>query len=126
MSRGLVKIGRPLKFQSVKELQKQIDSYFDGCEASGEPVTVTGLCLALDTSRETVCDYQEKDAFSDTINRAKMRCMNYAEKQLYLARSANGPIFALKNFGWTDRREVDVSSGEVRYEIPIEVKRLTE
>jgi hypothetical protein len=47
--------------------------------------------------------------FVDAIKRAKLKCHNYAEKQLYLAKSAQGPIFALKNFGWKDTQNIEVS-----------------
>ena len=104
------KVGRPLKFQSVEEMQIEIDKYFNRCEETGEPVTVTGLCLALDTWRDVLMDYQEKDEFANTILRAKLKCQHYAEKQLYLAKSAQGPIFALKNFGWSDAKQVDIQN----------------
>jgi len=110
--------GRPLKFKSPEELQQRIDEYFKSVEeprVSGdtvwfEPITITGLALALDTSRQTLCDYDLKDEFTDTIKRAKLRCENYAEKMLYMGKSAAGPIFALKNFDWTDKQDVDITS----------------
>ena len=104
-------VGRPHKFQNVEELQQKIDAYFDsfkeGGENSGKPVTVTGLALALDTSRETLCDYQEKDEFSDALKKAKLRCEQYAEQRLYEG-AATGPIFALKNFGWKDSQDMNL------------------
>jgi hypothetical protein len=35
--------GRPLKFQSVKELQDQIDAFFANCDVKEEPYTITGF-----------------------------------------------------------------------------------
>lgn len=98
--------GRPKKFQSVKELQKKIDAYFVDCEEYEEPVTLTGLCIWLDTTRETLMDYQEADEFSDTIKKAKQRIENAYEKRL-IKRGNAGDIFALKQFGWTDKQEID-------------------
>lgn len=98
--------GRPKKFKSVKELQKKIDAYFVDCEENEEPVTVTGLCIWLDTTRETLMDYQESDEFSDTIKKAKQRIENAYEKRL-IKRGNAGDIFALKQFGWTDKQEID-------------------
>jgi hypothetical protein len=105
--------GRPLKFESVEALQTAIDKYFDsikepvvlGDNVYFEPATITGLALALDTTRETLCNYEDRPEFSDTVKRAKLRVEHYAEKQLYLGRSASGPIFALKNFGWRDTQD---------------------
>jgi hypothetical protein len=101
--------GRPLKFKSVKHLQDQIDAFFLKCETDKLPYTITGLALALDTSRETLCDYEGKDEYSDAIKRAKLMCQNYAEQRLYMGGQAAGPIFALKNFGWSDKHEVEHS-----------------
>lgn len=105
------KVGRPLKFQSVSELQKRIDEYFIDRDSTGKPYTITGLALWLDaSSRECLLNYQEKDDYFDTITRAKLRCQEYAESQLYTAKSSNGPIFALKNFGWSDAKQVDIQN----------------
>jgi hypothetical protein len=100
--------GRPLKFATPQALEKACDEYFADCEANKQPFTITGLALALDTSRETLCNYEEKDAFFDTVKRAKLKCENYAEKQLYTS-SPTGPIFALKNYGWKDKQETEHS-----------------
>ena len=105
--------GRPLKFSTPEELQAKIDAYFadlfDDDGKARRPVTITGLALALDTSRETLCDYQHRDEFSDTVLRAKLRVERFAEEQLYLCRNSNGPIFALKNFGWKDVQQKEIA-----------------
>lgn len=98
--------GRPKKFKSTKELQTLIDNYFLDCAENEEPVTVTGLCIWLDTTRETLMDYQESDEFSDTIKKAKQRIENAYEKRL-IKRGNAGDIFALKQFGWTDKQTID-------------------
>lgn len=141
------KVGRPLKFNSVDELQKKIDAYFaecdphvveteqwevertpDGKKVKDEngydklklikrkrmteqiPYTVTGLALALDTSRETLTDYEDKEEFSDTIKRAKDRIQNYLELNLN-SPSPTGTIFNLKNnYGWKDKTESEITN----------------
>ncbi len=107
-------MGRPLKFQTVEELQQAIDSYFEAMKevlytnADGvpvyEPLTITGLALALDTSRKVLMEYEEKDEFSNTIKKAKTRIENYAEKRIF-GNAPTGAIFALKNYGWRDKIE---------------------
>ena len=105
------KVGRPLKFQSVSELQKRIDEYFIDRDSTGKPYTITGLALWLDqTSREVIMNYQDRDEYADAILRAKLRCQEFAESQLYTAKSSNGAIFALKNYGWSDARQVDIQN----------------
>ena len=110
------KRGRPLKFKSAAELEKKIAEYFAECVRMGEPLTVTGLALALDTTRETLMDYQEKNDYSDAIKKAKLRIENAYEKRL-IARGNGGDIFALKQFGWKDRTEQAVElSGNMSLE----------
>lgn len=107
--------GRPLKFPDAEELHKQIDLYFDSCDKSHEPYTITGLALYLDTTRQTLLEYEgevegrkKKDpAFADTIKRAKLKVENYAEIQLLSSAHPTGAIFALKNHGWSDKQELD-------------------
>jgi hypothetical protein len=111
--------GRPLKFKTVEELEKAIQAYFDEVakdfqkDSNGiihqAPLTITGLALALDTTRQTLMDYQERDEFTDTVKRAKTVIENYAEKRLF-GNNATGAIFALKNFGWKDKTEQDITS----------------
>jgi hypothetical protein len=98
--------GRPLKFSTPEEMQEKIDAYFACCDENEEPITITGLALALDTTRELLCDYEEKDEFSDTIKKAKLRVQHAYEKRL-VKRGNAGDIFALKNFGWKDKQEFD-------------------
>ena len=110
------KIGRSLKFKSARDLQKRIDAYFAECEKTGEPLTVTGLALALDTSRETLLNYQKRDGYGDIVRRAKMRIENAYEKRL-IARGNGGDVFALKNFGWRDKAEREIEiNGNVSLE----------
>lgn len=134
-------MGRPLKFKSVAELQQKVDEYFGSCDphvatrqilrqkvdgsvylaeeqyiTEQVPYAITDLALALDTSRETLLDYQSgkyddpergdsvNGDFSDTIKRAKLRCQAFAERHLFTGKQATGAIFSLKNnYGWEDR-----------------------
>lgn len=105
-------VGRPLKFKSVEELDSKIQAYFDSCDKDGTPYTFTGLSLALDTTRETLLDYEEKDQYSDSIKKAKLRCENYAETSLFNGKNVAGVIFNLKNNykRWKDKTETDITS----------------
>lgn len=96
--------GRPLKFETVEELQTKIDEYFEVTPAN--IVTITGLALHLDTSRETLMEYEERKDYVDTIKRAKDKVQLEYEKDLR-RKGRSGDIFALKNFGWRDERSFD-------------------
>jgi hypothetical protein len=127
--------GRPSLYNTVEELQKQIDIYFDEIcgtfpikdkddniltDKQGRPVfdvvppTVCRLAFHLGyASRQSIYDLEKRsDAFSYTIKRALLRCEMFAEEQLYSGRPV-GAIFALKNRGWSDKSEIDITSKNV-------------
>ena len=99
--------GRPLKFQSEEHLQSLIDSYFTSTPK--EEWTITGLALALDTSRETLCNYETKEQFFDTVKKAKDMVEHSYEIDLKKS-GRTGTIFALKNFDWKDKSEVEAKN----------------
>jgi hypothetical protein len=57
-------------------------------------------------SRQSFYDYEEKEEFTYTIKKARMLIENEYEFQLQRG-NTTGAIFALKNFGWKDKSEVD-------------------
>jgi hypothetical protein len=99
--------GRPLKFKTVEELTQKIEAYFNAVPSP--EWTITGLALALDTYRQTLLNYEEKDEFMDTIKRAKLMVENSYEIDLK-KHGRSGTIFALKNFDWKDKSETDITS----------------
>ena len=99
--------GRPLKYQTVEELQAGIDDYFD--TTPKEEWTWTGLALHLDTSRETLREYKERPEFVDPLKKALLKVENGYEIDLK-KHGRSGTIFALKNFDWKDKSEQDVTS----------------
>lgn len=105
-------VGRPLKYKTVDEIKPLIDKYFE--DTPDDELTIVGLALALGTSRSTLLDYQGRDEFSYTIKEAKERIEEAWEKRL-IKRGNAGDIFALKNFGWKDKQEIDQKiSGDVK------------
>lgn len=85
-------------------MQVLIDEYFE----NEETITITGLALYLGfESRQSFYDYEENELFSYTIKRARLRVENGYEKMLHRQEGqVTGPLFALKNLGWTDRQEI--------------------
>lgn len=105
--------GRPLKYKSVEEIKPLIEKYFK--ETPKDEWTITWLALALDTSRTTLIDYQNRSEdgkidkeFTDTIKRAKEMVEHSYELDLK-KRGNTGTIFALKNFDWKDKQETELS-----------------
>jgi hypothetical protein len=90
-----------IKWEKPEDLQRAIDEYLE--ETPQEEWTITGLALALDTSRVTLLDYQRKEEFGDIVLRAKLKIENAYELSLR-KQGRSGDIFALKNFGWQDKQ----------------------
>lgn len=103
--------GRPRMYETPEQMLKVAQEYFDQMLAAGEPITVTGTCMALGfTSRQALLNYEGREEFVDAVKSIKLVCENYAERQAYLAKNPAGPIFCLKNFGWQDRQDVGLST----------------
>ena len=47
--------------------------------------------------------YEERPEFVDAVKELKTHCENYAESKIY-GNNPAGAIFALKNYGWTDKQ----------------------
>jgi len=104
-----MKTGRKPIIKNAKQFDKLAQIYFDACQMSNEPVTLTGLILALGlSSRQSLAEYEHRDEFSDSVKRAKLRCEHEYEKKLS-GPNPTGTIFALKNFGWSDKQDVEIS-----------------
>lgn len=108
-------VGRPLKFKTVEELEAKIDAWLKDCEEKRKPLTITGLALALDTSRKVLVEYEDRDEFSNAIKKAKLMCENYTEAYLFSGKNVVGAIFNLKNnYNWRDKQETE-HSGKISF-----------
>jgi len=99
--------GRPFKFEKLEDFIPLAEKYF--ADTPKELWTITGLALALDTSRETLINYEGNKEFFDTIKKYKEMVHNAYEEDLR-KKGRSGDIFALKNFGWRDQVYQDFSS----------------
>ena len=97
--------GRPRKIETPEEMDRLVDEYVEDCDLNAKPLTLTGMILHLGlSSRESFDTYKTYDGFSDSVKRAKLIIENQYETALH-ANATAGPIFALKNFGWSDKQE---------------------
>jgi hypothetical protein len=105
--------GRPRKFTDPDAIAKAGDEFFKSCDEKKIPYTITGLALELGfCSRQMLLEYEATGEFGNAIKRLKARCERYAEERMY-GNNAAGPIFALKNYGWMDRQDVNVSGDAI-------------
>jgi len=95
--------GRPRKISDSSEFDRLTDEYIERCRENSAPITWTGLALYLGfSSRQAIDEYASYEGFSDSVKRAKLLVENAYETRLYTSSPA-GPIFALKNMGWSDK-----------------------
>lgn len=115
---------KPLKFKSPQALQNKIDAYFKECDdrkrtvllKTGEtadipdprPYTISGLAVALDTSRRVLMEYSSRHSYSNTITRAKAKIQAFGEESLWTPGISHGVVMSLTNsFGWRQKHEID-------------------
>lgn len=106
--------GRPRIIPSPEEFDRRVDAYVADCKANSEPILLTGMILALGLSSRTSLDeYANYEGFSDSVKRAKAIVEHAYERKLATGEiQAAGPIFALKNFGWKDQRDVALGNAD--------------
>jgi len=122
----MAKAGRKPKndHDDVEAIQKKIDDYFASLEdEEGKPTppTFSGLALALGyASRQSLWENAVSGVpISLPIKRAMLRIESFAEARAY-GNNAAGPIFILKNRGWSDKQEVELTGSQgspVKFEI---------
>ena len=104
------KVGRPLLWKDVSELETLIEGYKHYLKDNQKPPTIAGLAYHLGVDRQTIYNYKEKDQFFGAIKRfVDWVMMNYEE--LLITDSSSGLIFMAKNYGYTDKQEIEHSGG---------------
>lgn len=98
--------GRPLVFATPEDLKKKVDEYF----STQTKWTLAGLAEFLDIDRQTLYNYKEKDGFIDILKKSREKVEAKYEERLVYDNAPTGVIFALKNMGWSDKTEMDVTS----------------
>lgn len=111
--------GRPALYSSPDALDEKINEYFTtgmrrktfyskAGEAYEIPIpTFTDLCIFLGfCDRQSFYDYEKRPEFSCSMKKARTLVEREYEEMLH-GNNATGAIFALKNFGWRDKQEID-------------------
>ena len=96
-------MARPLTWEDPEAFAERVDQYF---EEEKDNATWSGLALYMGfSSRDSLNDYKKKEGFSDPIKKALLRIEQKYEKAMM--KQPAGAIFALKNFGWKDKQEIN-------------------
>ena len=100
-------VGHPLLFETPETLIELIDEYIK--DTPEDTLTLTGLCLAMGTNKQTLSNYEKKDDYKEIVQRAKLYIEHAYELSLR-KHGRSGDIFALKNFNWKDKQEMDLNA----------------
>jgi len=115
-------VGRPLSIKTPEEFAQLAEAFFADCEANEKPTTITGLALAVGlSSRQSLSLYENRPEFIDVVKKARARVEAAYEGRLW-ANNPTGAIFALKNMGWSDKRDVELSGGVTIAATPLDLK----
>ena len=105
---GLTTNGRPPTFATPEDLENKCNEYLIYCIDNEEKPTITGMTLFVGfCSRASWDDYDKRQDFSYIVKRAKMTIENSYETS-----ATTFDMFALKNMGWKDKSEIDLTSIE--------------
>jgi len=103
-----VETGRPNIFKSAKEIEDKVTAYKKELVKTGNFPTMAGLAYSIGIDRKTLWNYSQKDAFFPTIKKYRDWIEQEMEQQL-LKLGHGGVVFLAKNYGYTDRQEIDHS-----------------
>lgn len=123
------------KYKSPAQMRKKMTAYFakkEGPDPSGEPSTqapihITGMCLYLDITNQTLNNYEKIEGYEKVIRMAKLRCEAYLVDQAIVGKPGNKSDFVLSNnFGWKHKNHQDTTiSGTLRH-ATVDVASLTD
>lgn len=103
-------MGMTPQYKTPEEMQEVINIYFSECIMEERPFTVSGLAYSLHLTRQSLCNYEVKPEFLDTIKRAKQKVELSLEEKLVDGKAVAGIIFNLKNnYGYKDKTEQEIT-----------------
>lgn len=105
---GNIVFEKKQKLSNLRPKQKHIKK-----QVTVRVPTITGLAVALETSRETLIEYSERKDFVDTIKKAK-DFIHWCVEQGMVDNKINvtAAIFNLKNnWGWEDKNINELKGG---------------
>ena len=98
-------------YKTVQEMEIKINEYFEKCDREGKQYRITSLCVHLGIVRDTLSQYEKLEEFSDTIKLAKQKVeAGYEDKLDNRDFATAGVIFALKNFNWKDKQDIEMNA----------------
>ena len=100
--------GRPKAFKSVEEIEEKVKKYKEYLKNEEKPPTMAGLAYYLEINRQTLYNYSKKNEYFYAIKKYRdWVIMNLEE--LCITKGNGGTVFIAKNYGYTDKQEIEHS-----------------
>lgn len=97
---------RPRTYDDPETLDMMVDMYVMDAAEKGEFLTLPGLALFLGwESKDRIYQYEEDERFQASIKRARS-IVETKTVNVAMSTSGGGPVFILKNMGYTDRFDI--------------------
>lgn len=109
--------GRPLLFKDAEALEARIAEYREYLKDNEKPPTIAGLAYWLGVDRLTIYNYEKRLPFFNTIKKAREWVLSSYEESAADGKGGGGVIFLMKNYGYTDKQELDIKSTEIKVRI---------
>lgn len=104
-------MANPRIIPTPDDFERKVKEYVELCAKQQSPLTITGLCLHLGfATKQSFYDYEKMEEFRHVVGKARMMVENEYEKRLH-SNSPTGAIFALKQYGWSDKHELTGAEG---------------
>ena len=101
-------VGKPRLFKDAAELKACLDKYKAYLKESKKPPTIAGLAYYTGIERQTIYNYKEREGYESTLKDFRdWVIMTYEE--VAIEKGGGGIIFLLKNYGYTDKSEHEIS-----------------
>ena len=106
------RVRKRIKYKNPVVLAEMVNGYLDECEALEVPLTIAGLCLSIGRTKKDLMNSSVDTEMGDVLVQARMLVEQELETRLYTESRTAGVIFALKNLGWSDKKELDLGASD--------------
>lgn len=100
--------GRPKIFKDEQEIHDKVTKYKEYLLEHNKPATMAGLAYFLDIDRHTLYNYSKEETFFHAIKKYR-DWITMGIEELCIDKGNGGTVFLAKNYGYTDKQEIEMS-----------------
>lgn len=97
-------------------LLREIHAYFDWADANGKPLSIARLANWLGVDRQTIYNYKAREDYGQIIQYA-VDYITASMEERCIMDGKPGQIFILKNYGYSDKTEIESTNTNVTADI---------